>query len=206
VADVRRAQGGLGDPPDCDDAAVGREFAGEAEAFGDLAAGRPAIRAVGAGMRGDDVPEKNVVLDVELCEHSVDDGRASLCRAGARQLPFGRERDARDTRTAVAGRFADEQDWGVCPLVEVTREPGGQLGIAVLVERAADLCACDPAYQCSQRTTSSSERRRWVMRDDAPAAFGSGRSRPIVTPATTETSFGMPSSRLYSAISGTVTP
>jgi len=82
----------------------------------------------------------------------------------------------------------------------------GEARVAVLVERVADPSGGEGFYQCSQRTTSSSVRRRCVIRLDDFAAFGSGFPFPIVTPATTDTSPGMCRSSLKRCISGTVTP
>ena len=129
-----------------------------------------------------------------------------LRRPAARQLPLRRERDARDARAAVARRLADKQDRRAGALLEVAREALRQAVVAVLVERVADPRRGEAVYQRSQRTTSSSARRRCVMRLDTRLEFGSALPLPIVTPATTATSSGIPSSSLKACISGTVTP
>src|SRR5262249_49788569 len=109
-------------------------------------------------------------------------------------------------RAAVAGSFADQEHRRVRVLVQVAVEALREPVVAVLVERAADLRRREPVYQRSQRTTSSTPRRRCVKRLVARLAFGSGRGLPTVTPATTWTSSGMPSRSLNACISGTVTP
>src|SRR5205823_11852234 len=105
----------------------------------DLAARRRAVRALVARVRRDDVPEENLVLEVELGEHAVDDRRRRLGRPRPRELPLRGERNPRDTRAAIAGRFADEQDSRACALVEIALEPSAQerraLAVAVEVVR-----------------------------------------------------------------------
>lgn len=70
-------------------------------------------------MRGNDVPQQHRLLQPELGEHAVNDGRGGLRRAGAGQLPLGGERDARDAGTAVAGRLPDEKDRSMTARFEV---------------------------------------------------------------------------------------
>src|SRR3989442_7169745 len=145
-------------------------------------------------------------LEAELSEDAVHDRRCCCRRPGAGQLPLGREGDSADARATVARGFAYKQQRGVDARSEVPLQPVGEARVPVLVEGAADLRGGETLYQRSQRTTSSSERRRCVMRLEYRAEFGSGFPVPIVTPATTQTSSGMPSSSLNSRSSGTVTP
>ena len=115
----------------------------------------------------------------------MDDRRGCLAGSGAADLALRRERDARDPRAAVAGGFTDEQDRRVCACVEIARQALREPVVAVLVERVADSRRGEPVYQRSQWTTSSRERRIWVMRLVARLAFGSALPFPTVTPATT---------------------
>ena len=206
MPDVRRVERGLRDPADREDATPAGELAGKRDSRFDLGSGRPAIRAAGARMRRHDVPEEHVALDSQLLEHAMHDRRARLGRPASRELPLGRKGNARNARAAVAGRFPYKQDRRVGTPFEVAREALRQAVVAVLIERVADPRGCKALYQRSQRTTSSSARRSCVMRLETRLAFGSGLPLPIVTPATTATSSGMPSSSLNACISGTVTP
>ena len=142
-------------------------------------------------MRGNDVPEQHVVLEPELREHAVDDGRRRLGRPATRQLPFGRERDSRDACPAVAGRLADEHERRVVPRLEVCLPAASeQPRTAVLVERVADR-----ERPRGRSTTAPSGRRRRAASSRACAEPGpvSGAALPTVTHAD-DTSAGMPSS------------
>jgi len=77
-------------------------------------------------MGRDDVPQQDVVLDAELLEHAVDDRRRRLGRPGARELAFGRERDAADASAAIAGGLADEDDPSSAMLGEIGLEAVSQ--------------------------------------------------------------------------------
>jgi hypothetical protein len=206
MPNIRRVDCRRCDPPDREPAASVHQLTREWEAGFDLGPSRRAIGIRGSRVRRHDVPQQHVLVEAELREHAVHDRRGRLGRPSARELPLGRERDARDARAAVAGRLTDDQDRRVGALLEVARETLSQSVVSVLVERVADSRSGEAVYQRSQRTTSSSERRRCDMRLDARLAFGSGLPRPIVTPATTATSSGMPSNSLNVCISGTVTP
>jgi len=164
------------------------------------------IRMIASGMGRHDVPEQHAVLEIELREDAVHDRRGRLARACSCELAFGRERDPGDACPAVARRFTYEQDGRTRVFLEVVREAFGEQLVAVLVERVADLRSGEPLYQRSQRTTSSIGRRSCDMRLDTRLAFGSGLGLPIVTPATTQISSGIPSNSLNAGISGTVTP
>ena len=93
-------------------------------------------------MRRHDVPEEHSLLEVELSERAMDDGRRGLGGADARELALGRERDPRDPRPAVPGSLADEKDgrFGAC--LEIRPKPGAEQPcprpFAVLVEGLAD--------------------------------------------------------------------
>ena len=206
MPDVGRVDCRRCDPPDREPAASVHQLTRERKAGFDFGPRRGAIGITSSRVRRHDVPQQHVLLEAELREHAVHDRRGRLGRPGARQLPLGRERDARDARAAVARRFPDKQDGRGSVLLEVARETPSQPVVSVLVERVADSRSGEAVYQRSQRTTSSSERRRCDMRLDARLAFGSGLPLPIVTPATTATSSGMPSNSLNDCISGTVTP
>jgi hypothetical protein len=206
MPDVPTAESRFGDAADREHAAALCELTCKRHASLDLVAGRPSIRTLRSRMGRDDVPEQNVVLDIEVRENAVDDRRGRLARAGSRQLAFGCERDPGNACASVTGSFADEQQRGVVTFFEVVREALGEPRVAVLVERVADLRNGEALYQRSQRMTSSIVRLRCDMRLDAWLALGSGSGLPMVTPATTETSSGMPSSSLNAGISGTVTP
>ncbi len=87
------------------------------------AARRRPVRALGARVRRHDIPEEDVALDSELCEHRVDDGRGRLGRPGAGELALGGQRNARDARPAIAGRLGDEEEARAAPLGEIRGEP-----------------------------------------------------------------------------------
>src|SRR5207253_4980435 len=73
---------------------------------------------------------------------AVDDRCGRLARIAPGQLSLGREGDAADARSAVAGRLADEQKAGGAAPLEVGDEAlataRGALAVAVEVERRAD--------------------------------------------------------------------
>ncbi len=80
VADVRPAEPALGEAADGDQAPAGRELGEKRRRVVDLSAGGRAVRALGPGMRGDEVPEEDVVGDAELVEDAVNDRRCRLGR------------------------------------------------------------------------------------------------------------------------------
>src|SRR5437764_8063411 len=148
MADVGRAENGLGDASNRDHPAASRELSRKRDACGDLAApGRP-VRALGARMRRDDVPEQDALLEAELGQDAVDDRRARFRRADAGQLPFGGEGDPGNPSAAVAGRLADEQERRVATGLEVGAQPlsprDRALAVTIEVERGADLGAREP--------------------------------------------------------------
>src|SRR3954470_21048540 len=123
MADVRRFKNGFGDAADGDHAAASRELTRERQASGDLVPARRAVRALGARMRRDDVPEEDAVLEPELCEDAVDDRGAPLRRPDARQLALGRERNPGDAGASISGGLSDEQKRRVAAALEVGAEP-----------------------------------------------------------------------------------
>ncbi len=110
MANVWGAEGFLRDTPDGDHLSSARELADEGQPCFDLYTRRVPVRASRAGMRGNDVPEQDVVRELELGQDTVDDGRRRLGRACAGELALRGKRDARDARSAIAGCLADEQD------------------------------------------------------------------------------------------------
>src|SRR5207245_620050 len=110
MADVRRAERGFRQAADCDHAAASGELTGEGEAGFDLLPGRPPVRGRHPGMRRDDVPAEDVGFEPELRERRADYRRGRLRRARTGELALGCERDAGDSRAAVACRLADEQE------------------------------------------------------------------------------------------------
>ena len=94
VANIGAAERGVRNPADGQDAAARGELVGEEAPVGDLTPGRGAVRGLGAGMRRDDVPEENVLVDAEVGEYAMDDRRGRLGRSAAGEEPLGRERDS----------------------------------------------------------------------------------------------------------------
>jgi hypothetical protein len=119
MTDIRRLQGGLGQPSDRDHTPSTCELAGEDEPRVDLRPCGLAIRALRSGMGRDDVPEQQVVSQAEFGEHALDDGRRRFRWTGAAQLPLGGEGKPRDAGAAVARRLAHEQDRSVRACLEV---------------------------------------------------------------------------------------
>ncbi len=106
-------------------------------------------------MRGDDVPEEHVLLQAELGEHAMDDGRARLGRARAGELTLRRERDPGDARTAVPGRLSDQHEARAGTSFEVRDEPPAQQrgarSLGVLVERLSDPSGRELLGECGRR-------------------------------------------------------
>jgi hypothetical protein len=122
VPDVRGAGDQLGETADGDEPAAVRCTFEEPRGDIDLDARRPPIRIRAprlVWMCRHDVPEQHLVLDPELGEDAVDDRRARLGRAPARQLALGGERDAADPCAAVPGRLPDEDDARISPALEI---------------------------------------------------------------------------------------
>ncbi len=103
-------------------------------------------------MRRHDVPQEHTLLEIELVERAMDDGRRGLGGAGARELVLGRERDPRDPRPTVPGSLADENDGRVGACLEIRPKPGaeqpGARTFAVLVEGLADPCPGERLDEC----------------------------------------------------------
>jgi hypothetical protein len=87
------------DPPDADDATTDCECSQERKTGPDLGARGPSIRRVRSGMRGNRIPEEDVVRDAELGENAVHNRRTGLGQAGAGELALRRERNPGDART-----------------------------------------------------------------------------------------------------------
>jgi hypothetical protein len=102
-------------------------------------------------MRRDDVPQQHALGELELGEDAVDDGRRRLGGARAGELALGRERDARDTRAAVARGLADEEQRRLPVLGEIggeaLAEQAGARAVGVLVVRPADPRPCKVGHQ-----------------------------------------------------------
>jgi hypothetical protein len=134
-------------PSDRDDPAAAGELVEKWTRGAHLSARGQAVRGRRPRMRRHDVPEQDVVLDPELAQDAVDDRRSRLGGPAAGQLAFRGERQAADTRAAVAGGLADEQELCVLALHEMlVKPPAAQLGASVLVVRRSDACAREPLY------------------------------------------------------------
>jgi hypothetical protein len=116
VADVRVSENSVGQPAHGNRSAPVGELPEEWHPALYLGPRRAAVRRLGSRMRGHDVPEQHVFLDLELGEHAMHDRRGRFGRAGAGELALRGERDSRDAGTAVAGGFADEQQRRLLPL------------------------------------------------------------------------------------------
>jgi hypothetical protein len=93
MAHVRRYERGFRDPTNGEDVSTRCELMYERQAGFNLGPCRRAIGARRAGVGRHDIPEQNIVLELELGEHAVDDRRCRLGGAGAGQLTLGREWD-----------------------------------------------------------------------------------------------------------------
>jgi hypothetical protein len=136
------------EPTDCDRPAAGGELHEEVHRLQYFGLRGRAVRqrlAGTVGVRRDDVPQQDVVLELELREHAPDDRRRRLGRAGAGELALGRERQAADARAAVAGRLADKQVARRRAPRQVVPQPlAAELRAGVLVERRADAGPREP--------------------------------------------------------------
>src|SRR5687768_9298908 len=121
----------------------------------DLGGGRAPVRGGDprpVRMRRHEIPEQHVVGDPELGQRSVDDRRAELGGAGACELPFGGEREARDSGPVVARSFTDEHERGGAPLLEVATQPlATERRPGVLVERRPDPRSRDVLHEVYAR-------------------------------------------------------
>src|SRR4051812_24792155 len=142
VTQVRSAERGLRAAADGNYAAASGQLAGERKARLDLGAAGSPVRGRAARMGGDDVPEQHALLELQLRQHAMDDGRARLRGAAAGELALGGERDPGDARAAGACRLADKQDRRLGTRLEVGTEPlpprGCPVPVTIQVERGAD--------------------------------------------------------------------
>ena len=144
----------------------------------DLLARRPSVRGRTAGlmrMGRHDVPEQDVLLDPQLGQRAVNDRRRRLRRPAAGEQPLRGERDPRDAGAPVTGGFPDQDDGSAATFFEVGSQPfSPQARTAVLIEGIANRGPGELGYQRSQRTTSSSGRRRLESRSFRSFCIGSG--------------------------------
>jgi hypothetical protein len=139
---VRGPEDGVSEPPDGDRPAAGGEVFQEAHRLPYFGLRGPTVRQrlpETVRVRRHDVPEQDVVLELELLERAVDDRRRRFGRPGTGELALGRERQPADARAAVAGRLADEEVARAGVPRQVVLQPlAAELRIGVLVERLAD--------------------------------------------------------------------
>src|SRR3954454_2299717 len=169
MPDALGAERRVRDPADGDDTAPRRQPIDEMKPRRHLRARRRMVRPLRPRVRRHDVPEQHVVADAELREDAVDDRRARLGRAGARQLALRGEREPRDARAAVPGRLADEQQARLPPRFEVRRQPPsedtGAGSLAVEVEGAADLGAPELGDERSDAPIAAPSRETMTRSD-----------------------------------------
>ena len=143
MTDIRGARDPLGKPPDGQDPAAAGEFLEERQGRLHLGPGRPAVRALGAGMRRDDVPAEH--LEPEVRQRPLNDRRRRFGGARAAQLALGREGDPREARAAEARRLADEKETRSGSPLEIVAEPLtseiGVFAVAVEVVGRTDSCS-----------------------------------------------------------------
>jgi hypothetical protein len=123
MSDVRSAEHGVSQAPDCDNTPSARELGEEHPAAFDLGRRRAPIRVRAARemrMRRHQVPEKDVLLQTQVGQDAMDDRCGRLAGRTARQLALGRERDAAYARAAITGCLADEKETRRTPAFEVT--------------------------------------------------------------------------------------
>jgi hypothetical protein len=142
MADVAAPEDRVGQAPDRDRPPVRGELFEEAHRHLYFGAGGPSVRvrlARAVRMSGHDVPEQDLVLEVEMAERPVDDRRSRLGGASPGKLAFRRERDAAHARPPVAGGLADEEErrWSL-PLEIRGETPSTSVRLGVLVEGGAD--------------------------------------------------------------------
>ena len=114
--------GGLrGEPADGQEAASPCELVQERAGRHDLRLRGPPVRGRRAGMGRDDVPAEG--LQLQFGERPLDDRRRRLGRAAAGEVTLRRERDPRDTRPAVTGGLADEEQLRPGMRFEIVPQP-----------------------------------------------------------------------------------
>ena len=90
-------------------------------------------------MRRDDVPEEDVLDQLELGESTMDDRRRRLCWPCTGELTLRRERDAGDARAPIPRRLADDKETRVTACHEIGGEAlAPERRVAVLIERPPD--------------------------------------------------------------------
>lgn len=155
MAKAGKCQRCLGHASDRHDPPPRGEHAHEAQPGPHLDACGPPVRPLRPGVRGDDVPEEHIVLEVELREDAVDDGRRGLRGPCSGELALRGERDPGDPGTAVPGRLADEQQRRASMRAEIPNEAIAEEGSArplgVLVERVADAGTPELSHECLRR-------------------------------------------------------
>src|SRR5213078_828757 len=194
MSDIRRIENRRSEPADGDRDTFAGQLLEERGSRLDFRSRRAPVRGLAAGMRRHDVPQEHLVLDAELREHAVDDRGRRLCRTGAGELALRREGDPAHACAAVAGCLADQDDPGLATSLEIRTEPLAQVRRSgVLVVRLADSGAGEPIYeiQAFQCTSSSTARRRCVVRLVLELQPGSGRGWPMLMPATSVKSSGI---------------
>jgi hypothetical protein len=132
----------MGQPPDGDRPAPNCELLEQAHRFSYFRFRRPSVRFGSSRpvrMGWNDVPEENLLRELELGERSLHDRGCRLRRARTRDLSLGGERQTADARSAVAGGLADEHIARICSLAQVGRKAfAPKRGSRVLVERRPD--------------------------------------------------------------------
>jgi len=123
MANIRRAGRSLGDSADRDHLSSPCQALEEPLTGRDLGVGRVAIRALGSGVRGDDVPAEGFAGDAERHERLADDRRGRFRRAAPRQLPLRGEGKSADAGASVARRLADEEQRSVAARLQIGPEP-----------------------------------------------------------------------------------
>jgi hypothetical protein len=142
MAYVAAAEDRMRQAPDRDRPAARGELLEKAHGYLYFGAGGTSVRARFARtvwMSRDDVPEQDVVLEVEIAERPVNDRRRRLGGARSGKLALGRERDAAHARTPVAGGLPHEEERRRRLPLEIGRQPpSAPVRLGVLVEGGAD--------------------------------------------------------------------
>jgi acylphosphatase len=162
------------DPTDPDHPTSLRELGEEGRARLDLLPRRRAVRARGARVGRNDVPEQNVACDPELRKDRVDDRGGRLGRACAGELTLRGQRYSRHARPTVSRRFGDEQEVRVAPRGQVgAKAPTPERRARVLVERLADPRGGEPLDKAHRHPVSveSVQRRRVVVQGRVQGVF-----------------------------------
>jgi hypothetical protein len=149
MSNVRRPGNPLGEPADGEDTTPSGELVEEGPRSFHLVTGGSPIRPRGAGVRRHDVPAQS--WEPELSQDALDDRGGRLGRPGSCHLALGGERDAGDTGSAVAGRFANEQKGGARANLEVFVQPAsslsGTIAFAIEVECRSDPCGSQMGHE-----------------------------------------------------------